>query len=143
MTGVDQFTAEFAYLAVGEVAAQAEHASADAFLRLVQLHADAGLAQAPRGRQAGHACADDDYVVATSGMRQRHLRAGRQGQRGGGSGRLLHEAAARVQRAQFALTRDRLVERFAGKTCLCRNRGRASEEVYEWCPGHAVSPLSN
>ena len=44
MPAVDEFTAQFAHLAIGKMVAQAKHAPADPFLRLIHAHANAGLA---------------------------------------------------------------------------------------------------
>ncbi len=95
MPGIDQLAAEFADLAIGEMVAQAEHASADALLGFVEAHADTGLAQAPGGGQSGDAGTHDDHLIGIGRVLQRHARAGRQHQCRRGTGRLLQESTPR------------------------------------------------
>ena len=95
MPGIDQLAAEFADLAIGKMVAQAEHASADAFLSLVDAHGDAGLAQPPRSGQSGDSGAHDDHLICIGRVLHRHTCARRQHQCRRCTCRLLQESTPR------------------------------------------------
>jgi hypothetical protein len=127
---VDQLPAQLRDLAVGEVAAQREHAAAHALLRVDDPDGDAGLAEPPRGGQPGDAGADDQHAgVARRAAGARHARRGagverRQAGRRAGGG---EEAAAR-EGARLGQRLRHLVERRAQLGGGARRERGAHEE---------------
>jgi hypothetical protein len=137
MPAVDELSAEFAYLAVGEVVAQAQHAAAAAVLRLDDAHRHAGLAQTPSGGESGDAGADDDDL-ANLGRARRHAGAGSDGQRRGGDRALLQEAPPRRALRIGAL--QRFIERFAARGGGAGNGEAAREQARQRRTRHAYLP---